>query len=66
MNPLRQDLIERLEKTDLPLVYVGHLKSMADKIIGNWEKPQFEDRIVAVVEYRNGTVINVVRQVKTI
>jgi citrate lyase subunit alpha/citrate CoA-transferase len=66
VNPLRQDLAERLKKTDLPLVDVGHLKQMADKIIGQWEKPLFEDRIVAVVEYRDGTVIDVVRQVKSI
>jgi citrate lyase subunit alpha/citrate CoA-transferase len=66
VNPLRQDLLERLKKTDLPLVDAEHLKKMADKIVGNWEKPQFEDRIVAVVEYRDGTVIDVVRQVKTI
>ncbi len=54
------------EETDLPLVDAEHLKRMADKIVGKWEKPQFEDRIVAVVEYRDGTVIDVVRKLKTI
>jgi citrate lyase subunit alpha/citrate CoA-transferase len=65
VNPLRQDLADRLKKTDLPLVNVEHLKRMADKIVDKWKKPQFEDRIVAVVEYRDGTVIDVVRKVET-
>jgi citrate lyase subunit alpha / citrate CoA-transferase len=64
VNPLRQDLLDRLIKTDLPLVDIGQLKRMADRIAGAWERPQFGERIVAVVEYRDGTVIDVVRQVK--
>jgi citrate lyase subunit alpha/citrate CoA-transferase len=65
VNPLREDLADRLKKTDLPVVPIGDLKKAADKIIGAWERPQFEDRLVAVVEYRDGTVIDVVRKVKT-
>jgi citrate lyase subunit alpha/citrate CoA-transferase len=40
------------------------LKEMAEEITGVPEKPPFAERIVAVVEYRDGTVIDVVRQVK--
>lgn len=64
VNPLRQDIADRLKKTDLPVVTVRDLKKMAEDIAGISEKPQFEDRIVAVVEYRDGTVIDVVKQVK--
>jgi citrate lyase subunit alpha / citrate CoA-transferase len=34
---------------------IGDLKRMAEEITGVPEKPRFEDRIVAVVEYRDGT-----------
>lgn len=66
VNPRRPDLVERLGKTDLPIVTVEDLKRMAEEITGVPEKPRFEDRIVAVVEYRDGTVIDVVNQVKPI
>ena len=39
---------------------------MAEEITDAPEKPQFENRIAAVVEYRDGTVIDVVRQLKKI
>jgi citrate lyase subunit alpha/citrate CoA-transferase len=64
VNPLRQDLMERLRKTELPVVDIGQLKQMAAQISGDWNRPQLEDRIVAVVEYRDGTVIDVVKKVK--
>jgi citrate lyase subunit alpha / citrate CoA-transferase len=66
VNPLRQDLADRLKKTDLSLVAIQDLKKMAEDIKGAPEKAQFEDRIVAVVEYRDGTVIDVVKKVRTI
>jgi citrate lyase subunit alpha/citrate CoA-transferase len=28
------------------------------------EKPEFEDRIVSLIEYRDGSVLDVVRQIK--
>ena len=37
---------------------------MAVNIAGRAEKPQYEDRIVALIEYRDGTVIDTVRQLK--
>jgi citrate lyase subunit alpha/citrate CoA-transferase len=66
VNPLRQDLVDRLKKTDLPIVAVQDLKKMAEGAKGVPEKVRCEDRIVAVVEYRDGTVIDVVKKVKGI
>lgn len=64
INPSRPDLLERLGKTDLPVVTIGELMHVAEEITGTQEKPRFEDRIVGVVEYRDGTVIDIVKQVK--
>ncbi|MCE5266086.1 MAG: citrate lyase subunit alpha [Deltaproteobacteria bacterium] len=64
VNPRRTDLLERLAGTDLRVVSIDELKHLAEEITGPPEKPQFEERIAAVVEYRDGTVIDVVRQLK--
>jgi citrate lyase subunit alpha / citrate CoA-transferase len=64
IHPRRSDLAERLKKTALPVVAIGELKRLAGEITGLPSRPRFEDRIVAVVEYRDGTVIDVVKQVK--
>jgi len=63
VNPARQDLQERFKAARLPVREVHELKQLAEKIAGVPEVPHFDGRIVAVVEYRDGTVIDVVRQV---
>jgi citrate lyase subunit alpha/citrate CoA-transferase len=64
VNPKRQDLLEKLSKTNLPIKSIEELKNMAEKITGKPQKIQTEEEIVAVVEYRDGTVIDVVKKVK--
>lgn len=64
INPRRQDLLEKLKDSKLPIFTIEVLKQMAERMTGVPEKIEFEDRIVAVVEYRDGTVIDVVRQVR--
>jgi len=41
------------------------LKDEAERICGKPQKAQFEDKIVAVVKWVDGTVIDVVRRIKT-
>ncbi len=64
INPARADLLERLAKTNLPLKTIEELRQIAVEMAGEPEKPEFEDRIVAIIEYRDGTVIDTVRQLK--
>lgn len=64
VNPARQDLIEALGKTNLPLYTIDELKDMAEKLTGKPEPVESCDDIVAVVEYRDGTIIDVVRKIK--
>lgn len=64
VNPLRKDLIERLKKINVPLHTIEELKEMAYKIVGEPDKIEYDDQVVGIVEYRDGTVIDVVRKVK--
>jgi citrate lyase subunit alpha/citrate CoA-transferase len=64
VNPGRQDLLEKLKETDLPVKSIEELKEISEKMTGKPEPIEFTDKIVAVVEYRDGTVIDVVRQPK--
>jgi citrate lyase subunit alpha/citrate CoA-transferase len=64
VNPRRQDLLEKLKETDLPVKSIEELKEISEKMTGKPEPIEFTEKIVAVVEYRDGTVIDVVRQPK--
>lgn len=63
VNPKRNDLIEKLKETNLPIMTIEELKNIAEKMTGKPKAIQSSDEIVAVVEYRDGTVIDVVRKV---
>lgn len=64
INPLRKDLLEMLKGSDLPVKTIQDLKSEADRICGIPNKPSFEERVVAAIKWVDGTVIDVVNQVK--
>jgi citrate lyase subunit alpha/citrate CoA-transferase len=65
INPLRQDLIDSVKGSGLPLKTIKELKDEAEKICGIPQKPQFEEDIVAAIKWVDGTVIDVVRKIKT-
>jgi citrate lyase subunit alpha/citrate CoA-transferase len=64
INPLRSDLIELTKKSGLPIKTIEELKSEADRICGIPEPPQLEERVVAAIKWVDGTVIDIVRQVR--
>ncbi len=64
INPRRQDLIDKLKDSDLPLVTIEELKAEADRICGVPKKPEFTDEVVAVVKWVDGTVIDSIRKLK--
>ena len=64
INPRRQDLIEAMKDVDLPFRTIEELRDMAYAIVGEPEKVQFEDRVVGIIEARDGTIMDVVRQAK--
>lgn len=62
VNPRRQDLIEKLKATNLPVMTIEELKEVAEKITGTPKAIDLSDEVVAVVEYRDGTVIDVIKK----
>jgi citrate lyase subunit alpha/citrate CoA-transferase len=64
INPRRADLLDRAKKSGLPLVSLGSLMSEVQAITGIPEEPRFTDRVVALVEWRDGTVLDVIKQIE--
>jgi citrate lyase subunit alpha/citrate CoA-transferase len=64
VNPQRQDLYHNFKEANLPIMPIEALKAKANQIVGIPEPIQVEDKIVGVVKYRDGSVIDVIHQVK--
>lgn len=66
VNPRRKDLIERLKKSQLPIKPIEELRAKALELIGGQQppKPETTDRVVAAIEWRDGTILDVVKQLK--
>lgn len=65
VNPRRPDLLEALKAADcIPLKTIQELRDIAYSIVGEPEKVQFADRVVGIIEARDGTIMDVVRQIK--
>lgn len=64
VNPQRQDLREKFEKAGLELIEMDELIERAKFLVGEPKPIEFTDEVVAVVEYRDGSIIDVIRKVK--
>jgi citrate lyase subunit alpha/citrate CoA-transferase len=64
VNPKRPEIAERLKEAGLPVFPIEELYARAVAQTGEPKPIEFLDRIVALVRYRDGSVIDVVRQVK--
>ncbi|WP_265455556.1 citrate lyase subunit alpha [Enterococcus sp. HY326] len=64
VNPARQDLLEAFKDTDIPLKTIEELRDLAYQYAGEPEDIEFDDQVVALIEYRDGTLIDVVRKPK--
>lgn len=64
INPLREDLIDLLKESALPIVTIERLLEMATDIIGVPKPIAFEERVVARIEYRDGTTIDTIKKRK--
>ncbi len=64
INPKRKDLIEKLKDSNLPIKTIQELKEEAEKICGKPAKPDFEDELIAVIKWVDGTIIDSVKKVK--
>ena len=66
VNPARPDLLESLKAAGtIPLKTIEELRDIAYAIVGEPEPVQFGERIVGIIEARDGTIMDVVREIKT-
>lgn len=66
LNPRHRnyaELREDLERAGIRTVAIEELRQLAEGITGKPEPIRTTDRVVAVVEYRDGTVVDVIREV---
>lgn len=63
VNPQREDLKAMLDGLDVPLFDIRSLRDKAYAITGAPRPIRFADRTVALVEYRDGSLIDAVHQV---
>jgi citrate lyase subunit alpha / citrate CoA-transferase len=62
VNPLRTDLIEATKDKGLPIRPIQEIKTEVERICGKPGKPKLTDKVVAVVKWVDGTVLDSVYQ----
>ncbi len=63
VNPLRDDLKERLKEARLPVIDIHDLKSIGDKITGVPKNITLGNKVVGNVIYRDGTIIDTIKSI---
>lgn len=63
INPNRPDLVEHFKSLKVPQFTVAELKEKAYSIVGQPDDIEYGDKVVALIEYRDGSIIDVVRNV---
>ena len=63
-HPRDEELKEDLTAAHIRLTTSEALQALAESIVGKPDPIETTDRVVAVVEYRDGTVIDVIKQLK--
>lgn len=64
INPNRQDLIAIFKAYGkIPMYTIDELQQKVEKIVGIPTKLTFTDRVVALIEYRDGSLLDVVYQI---
>jgi citrate lyase subunit alpha/citrate CoA-transferase len=58
------DLAKELRRRRLPVKDIRQLHAEITALTGKPRPLEFEEKIVALIEYRDGSIIDVVRQVK--
>lgn len=66
VNPLRPDLMACLDEAGIRHVTIEELKDKAYSLVGTPDDLEWEDKVVAIVEARDGTVLDVVRKIKPV
>lgn len=63
VNPLRPEIAGRLRAAHMEVFSIEALKQRAESVVGRPEPLPFGEKIVGVVTYRDGSVIDVIRNI---
>ncbi|WP_312645397.1 citrate lyase subunit alpha [Hydrogenoanaerobacterium sp.] len=64
VNPLRENLRKKLADSGLPILDIEELQQKAERLVGVPDPISYTDKVVGVVTYRDGSVIDLIRQIK--
>lgn len=64
VNPMFPELEKSLREAGLNIKTIQELKKEVDEIVGIPKPVEFHNKIVGLLEYRDGTIIDVIRQIK--
>jgi citrate lyase subunit alpha/citrate CoA-transferase len=64
VNPNREKIKHRLSDAGVPVMTIHELQKRAELLTGKAKPIEYLDKIVAYIRYRDGSVIDVIRQVK--
>lgn len=64
INPKRVDLLEKFKHVNVPVYTIEDLKKKAESIVGVPDKIEYDEKVIAIVEYRDGSILDVVKKVK--
>lgn len=65
VNPQKPELETKLIEAGLNIKKIEDLQKEVEKIVGKANEVKYSDKIVGLVEYRDGTIIDVIRQIIT-
>jgi citrate lyase subunit alpha/citrate CoA-transferase len=65
INEKHQDLKRELIKHKVPVKEIGELQKEIYQLTGRPRPIEFTDEVVALIEYRDGTIIDAIRKVKS-
>jgi citrate lyase subunit alpha/citrate CoA-transferase len=63
VNPRRSDVKTALQRAGLSVLDIAELREKAESIAGIPEPVEYGKKIVGLVEYRDGTIIDTIREV---
>ncbi len=58
VNPLRKELEHRLREAKIPVKDIEELKAIAEDVAGKPRKVSYTNKVIGIIEYRDGTVID--------
>ncbi|QJA07493.1 citrate lyase subunit alpha [Romboutsia sp. CE17] len=64
VNPRRQDLVEKFTQAGIKMITMEKAREIAIKLVGIPKEIEFDEDVVAVVEYRDGSIIDVIKKTK--